>query len=643
MSVVLLSDAPSSSTLDFSKYDGFLGSLGVVYHHTAETRPTSQTLQLRPTRQDTGLNSDEVRPESGDIFSQSDFRGGMGQTRYHVKGSDEAKTRYYFSKGFDISQEGKLRHARAFEIGTTVHDTVLALSVHNNTLFAVANPDALPGAYRVIRHSGSFPPTWTEENPYAGEAVTGTPGPQSLVSSDYNMYLALGTNGIHRRDLAGTWTHYSDANVNMLAYAKERLIGAKDDGGGLYEITTSGVAPAPFDTLPAGYTARSIFTLGAYIYVVATMPLVYGRGRIYHYGLNSAGTALERKGTTEFPAGDTPYHGVGYLNVALVTTYRLAEAGGAAAYVTALYRAVPDENGFLSYVLEAESRTPSAGVGQDFPGPMVSGGSEVSIAWNDTNDSFQGIARYDLVRGGLSLQGAVRRETWATQFYDASIYRGQRILGDNNDLYYENLNKYEQTATLITSMADWNNAGLKSWTDIQISHKPLPIGASVAVYYTTVHPDENNWTLAGTSNIAGSTGAKFAISGVVARTFALKFVSTRGTDVNTAPEISGYSVRSNPKPEATEWVLSRTIRVLSKDQKDDGGAEIRQNPKTTRDAILATAYSTTTLYESDATWSVRVEAIRDVKPVLAKGTSTGGNVYKEGYFLELQMIGTKTT
>lgn len=640
MSIVLVEEVVAGSR-DFSKYDGYLGNQGLVYHHTAESRPTTQTLPLRPTRQDTGQNSWQTRPESGDVFSQGEFFGGMGQAYFHTPTSDP--DRYLWSDGFKVS-DGPLEHTEE-------------LTANADLISPRGKPVWLDGTVYTcnsnnVRLYADMTAAGSNETPHAGEvAVTA----RDLTTDGNTVYAALGVNGIHYRTGVAVWEHLqpdgaTDLNVGdarVVRWLRDRLMVVGDAGLSIFEVVNDST-PAALHTLPAGWEFTDIWENGAYIYASA-YNLAAQSSIIYRFGLNDAATAMEEKGNDPMPQNVIITRGIGYLGSVWlhgVTLYNSAQA-------PTFWQGLADGDGGLQMLRIMEGDKRSTVSGSSYIGDIYPDAENILMSWwtssNHPIANRQGLASYDPARGAFTQDAS-----WAIGGSNVpeivtGIIRAlwRKVVFYRAGLYYtpENatpLPLVASTASFVSSVADWNNAGTKTWDQIEINHKPLPAGASVAVYYTTQHPDDNAWTLAGTSNTADSTGDIFTLTNVTSRLFALKLVSTRGSNTTSAPEILGYSVRSNPKPETTEWVLTRTVRILSKDQKDGGGAEFRQNPKTVRDAVLATAYTTTTLYESDATWSVRVEAIRDVKPVLAKGTSTGGNVHDEGYLLELQMLGTKT-
>jgi hypothetical protein len=859
MGIVLL-PVGAGTDLDFTTYDGYLGSQGLIYHDDPEARAETRTLPLRPTRQDTGQNPWETRPESGDVFSQGDFRGGAGQTYFHHQNRDPS--RFFSSSAFDIAEEGKLSHVyrtqRTLDWTSGGSQTIPASLIQLGGVLMASWGGKNTDPDHVAVHDGDFPGTWTTEDASDGETGGERPGatrfypqtgaasvtppydsdfdqtyadtrilaktkagaatevgtipatqdprgqiglsrlvtetlktgqtfstgdtvsavlackndPYSLsasysaklflvikvmasdnttvratlyqspadgdgatwssatvsqplttrvrtstnltasytcVAGDYlvvdagasfrrqatddaatlafetggtsadhplvdgatddgvgwiefsntvmfaseatsspiiyelatdgsKVYAAMGPNGIHQRSAAGVWSHYSDALAKHVIWAKDRLIAATDTS--IYEIVAAGAAPTSLQTLPADWAYTDIWENGAYIYASAVNEEA-GLSKIYHFGTNAAGTAIEPQGSTPMPSGELVYSGAGYLNQVFLGVGRRTEATGSdpLAADPVLYSATPDAEGFLHYINVASNDSRATGNRPIRAIANVTHG--IYAAWQ--TEDFIGLALYDMARGAFSqhlqIPGASAGQVRITSVF---VYEGRTIIAiPNFGVYYEDIGTYETEATLTTSIANWNNASFKAWTDIEIAHDPLPAGASVDVYYTTKHPDEDDWALAGTSNTLDSVGATFALSNVSSRMFALKLVSTRATDATQAPEIAHFSVRSHPRPAETEWVLTRYVRILAKDQKE-GGSWVYQDPDEVRLDLMDTAYTSTTLYEPGVTWNVRVEQISDHEPSQPVYSDTSGTGDEEVYIMRLDFIGTRT-
>lgn len=622
---------------DAHRYDGLINDGSTDYPllyvgNDPELVRNTSSVPLRAVRQDTGQNPYEVRPESGDIFAQGDFSYGSGQERYHRPKSDPSK--YFTSEGFDISVPGKLTHLNATALATA--NGAWQMEVFNDFPFVIGNAAS---ANRVYSGNGSFPGTWTSENPHAGE---GDQIVRQLATNGTVLFAAIDTNGVHQRTTGGVWSHYQVGGVNLntggtavrVSFLKDRLlvVGQSGSSFALYEVASSATPPV-VQALPVGWASGFLFESGPYIYWPAWSP-DYSKGRIYHFGLNSAGSAIEAKGSTPMPDGVVPLHGVGYVGA----TYVVGGTYEASSLNPVIYQAEVNEDGTLELAKLADGL---GGVAQ----AVKSRKESVIFPWvldGDPKGDRCGIASHNLGRQAFANNLAVSPlPSPNVNVNDLIIYNGRALFSTDNGLYYENLGTPVTTATLITSIADWNNAGSKTWNKIEIQHKPLATGCSVQVFYTLKHPDENTWVSAGTSSTVGSEGATFALTGITSRIFALKLVSTASG--SNSPTITGFSVRSDPYVSPGEWKLTRYVRIAYEDRKDGNARAVRKPPVTTRNALMNLLYSYVTLTEDDAVWNVRVEGIREIVPKLGTQPSTGGNPNRDFFILALELQGTKTS
>lgn len=629
MTTVLLDAPVDVSALDFTTYHAYLDSvaLPLIYYTGEGAGATTNSLPLRPVKQDTGQNPNEVRPEYGDYFAQSDFSDGSGQTLFHAPASE--KSRYYKSDGFDISTKGLLKHLRATKT-RVMTGGIRAIETADSSMFVIDGT--------TVKRTTDFI-TYTTDDPGGGVLS------YDMTSSGDDIYTANAANSVYKRTGATNgWAQYvTSGAVEGVAWLKDRLMVHTGAGRSIHEITTGGAAiPSAIETLPVGWFFSSMWEAGAYIYASAFTD-VGNKGRIHFYGLNSGGTAIEKKGSTPMPDGTLLLGGGGYVN----TSFMLALVNVAAsAYVCALYKATADSNGFLDYqeILRASEEFDggTAGIGNYIKIKGV--GNKVFVPWIDFDESasagFAGLLAYDLARDAVSRH---LEHSHMTRPSSVGIYKNTLVIGGFGE-NTEDKTKYVATASLVTSIADFNNAGLKVWDQVSITHNPLAADTSIAVYYTTKHPDENDWTLVGTSNTPSSTGQTFRLTDVESRIFALKFVSTANAGQTAAPEFLGYSVRSNPSLSTPEWVLTRYVHVKEDIRKTGGLGQLKYyDPKVRRKAIQDRLYDWVDFYEPDAIWNVRIEKIEDVEPGQPVHHITSGNRNEEEYVMKLTMIGTRTS
>ena len=603
-------EAEGSFALDWSRYDGYiedtLGALGLIYFEQGDNKKQTISRALQPTRQDVGNNPFEIRPESGNIFSQGDFSHGAGQRYYH---HTEADSKAYFrSEGFDISEPGKLKHH---------HATTLDLSDANAGVLEIANglPFAASGQ-TVKRSDGAFPGAWSTDDPHNGEGATTV---YDLASSGAELYAALGANGIHKRIVAGTWAHWSDTTATRIAWLKGRIIAAGGtDSRSVYEVLSSGAAPTAVETLPEGWVVEDFFEAGRFIYAVCVNTNA-AKSEIHIYGMNTGLTAIEKKGSQEFPFGQIIKSGTGYLNVILLAGGVKNSSGG---YDPVLYRAVPDDQGFLEYIKIAEDiGSGSSDLASQAFCPI---GEEIIVGWSTGASSYLGAARtgiasYNIATGSFShhLRGA------ASAAVTRSIvsYKGRLLFTrTGTGVYAEDVGHYVADAVLITSVADWNNAGGKVWDTIEVNHAALVTGTNIKVAYATEIPSSTTtWKDALTSLTVGSDGAKVLTSNLQARLFAVKLTSYSNGAFTAFTEVLGFGVRSNPSPDSAEFLLSRLIRIADKDRKDPQAEEINQDAEVVRQRLLGLAFQWVKVYEPGGlVWVARVEQINDEPPFLTR-------------------------
>ena len=625
----------TSGTRDFTKYDAYLDTQGLVFATGEGMQGQTQTKEQRPVRQDTGTNPWETRPESGDIFSQGDFINGMGQTYFHRQNRDEAK--YLWSRGIDITN-GTLKLHRAWAESDSAREYQY-FTVAEGTLFGTNQGSAV--------YSTSDLTTWSTDTPTAMTAWGG------LTNNGHQVFVGgrdAGLNGFIYRKSGGTWTAYygsvASTYPQVLHWTKDRLIWWDATGNRLYEQTASGTANATLRaTYQTGTTCKGIFTAGAYIYVIMTTT---DRTIIFHYGLSTDATPiLQAKGYTEFPSGVEIHSGVGYVGQVYLGG-SIREFANTKRCV--FYSATPDDSGHLHYLKVAEGFNGNTASSPELQvTAMTASEDKVYMSWpthanaDALNGTNTAVGCYDIARGSFSLLPSVVASA-ATSADAIAVFKGRVVFGHDatNKAYATSSTVYTTSGTFITSIADWNNAGQKVWDRVEWATKPLPDGATVQGYYTTKHPDQNDWTLFATQNTLNSESLNTTLSSVQGRIFALKFVLNRSTATTTTPELLNYSARSYPKPSTTEWRLTRYVRIMDLDARDGGGEEIRQNPETVREWLLNKANEPVTWYEAGSTWSVLVKEIGDIEPGLSVYSQTSGDTIRDVFVMRLVMEGTRT-
>jgi hypothetical protein len=621
-------------TVDFTKYDAYVDTTPFVYYEGAQA--VTETQELTPTRSDVGANPDEIRPESGDVFGMSDFSGGAGQEFYHKPNRNP--TAFYTSEGFDISRPGVMKHLWDAAKASTVTTSVGVLAQVQDLPFVA-------DGVGVKRGDGAFPGTWTTEDPHVAE---GNQTVLDLAASGNELYAALGVNGVHRRNAAGTWAHFQpDAATNLdvgtatlVAWAKDRLIAVGTAGTQIFEVTTDST-PSALKTLPTGWVFTDIFETGQFIYAPA-INTNSGLSRIHIFGLASSGTTLEDRGSTPLPDGQLCYSGTGYLDAVFLGCGKRNASGG---YDPLIYQATPAESGHL--MLQKLAEEEGAGATNLSVGAVAPLGESVLFGWTQTSGASSGEAREGLAifhLGRAAFANHIRKQAPAgtpQRIISITVYKGRILFSLEGDgLYYEDLDNYAPEAYIISSIADYFNAGSKTWSYLEQAYKPLPSGSSVTLDYTTKHPEDDTWAEALNDSTASSESAETSLSRTESRIFAVRLNSNALADQSDAPTILSFAIRSNPLPMAAEYNLVRYLRINPSDNKRKG-EPFTQDPKLVRKNLQALAWHHVKFYEADATWNARIVGVADYETAQPLHETTTGEGPKESYVLRLTMRGTR--
>lgn len=622
-------------SLDFTVYDLYVDDgtsvVGHLLHEDEETKSTERANPARTEKTDVGQNPFELRPEFGDPFAQGDFSHGADQVYFHQVGRDAKK--YLASEGFDISEPGLLRHVHEMAEGFD-STSVVKMTVADGLIF-VTNGTS------IRRGNGAFPGVWTDDPPHVAE---GAQTVHDVTSRGDEVFAACDTNGVHIRSAAGTWSHFQpDGATNLVvgtatrvAWLKDRLFVAGTGGREAFEVVSDST-PTAIKTLPVGWTFESFFEAGAFVYATS-VNVDAGMSRVHIFGLNSAGTFIEDKGSVPIPRGELIFAGIGDPGGIFLGGGKINTAGG---YDPIFYQAIQGETGFLQLLKITEGEGGSADCSIQ---AFESLGDEIVFSWPLGTPALTGartgVARYHLGNQAFS-QDLKKTGAGTAQIPSILSYKGRIVFTIEGDgLYYEDVDNFVAEAYLISSIADWSSAGLKVWDLLQLSHKELPSTSSVIVEYTTKHPEENEWNQAISNSVAGSEGTSNRLTDVASRLFAVKLRSFATTDQSNHPQIQSFSVRSNPTRPEPEYILTRFVRLLAKDKKDPQAPWVYKDPAATRIALEFLLDSWVTIYEPGVTWTAFVKDIATVKPAEPFISATNGEPLKEAYLVRLDMVAT---
>lgn len=614
---------------DFTVYDGYIdnpdsGTIPFIYFEDDSAKPQTVSRPLSPPRTDVGGSPTEVRPESGEIFSQQDFSHGAGQLYFHHEGRDVQ--RFLWSEGFEVEidtvgQPTLLHHLNDVPTAAVSSATVGKIEVFNDFPFIIDGASIRKG-------SGDFPGFWSSESP------GGTP--QDMVSSGEYLYAALGAAGIARRDTAGAWSIWQATPLaTRIAWVKNRIMAS--DGAVIYEITD---IVRTVETLPAGWVFESIFEAGGFIYAVANNASS-GLSRISTYGLNTSGDAIEKKNETPFPRNQLMYSGRGFLGSVYIGGGIKNSSEG---FDPVVYQAFPQENGALTYLKVNEGE--GAGAIDLSVKALEPIGEDIVFGWS-LGSGFDfgardGLAihkpKVDAFLGHLKKTGAGAGK----QVLGIALYRGRLLFTLKGDgLYYEDTTHFVDQAQLWTSVADWNTTAKKSWDTIQVSHNRLPASTSVRAEYSTRLPSEGTWNPGVFSDVDDSEVAEANFTDVVSQMISLRLTSLANPGKTEAPSGLGFLVRSNVIPDHPEFGLSRYVRLVNKDRKDSDAPMVFNDVAAVRRKLHNLAYQWVTLYEPGVVWTLHVDSVAEVQPFLVEYDATLGEGQAQGYVVQLTMTGTR--
>lgn len=632
MNIVLMPVDPVDSGLDFNKYHAYINAMGVIYAEGGEAVEQRQSLRLRPVRQDVGNNPFETRPESGDIMAQGDFSRGQGQNFLHRQGiSDPSKA--YYMEGFDIEEVGVLTHLPDLDVAAGV----LAPRAMTQALGELFIADGTN-----VKRTTDLA-TFTSEDPHNAEPATTV---LDLASSGDEVFAALGTNGLHRR-AGAAWAHYQIAATNVntgdtrrVYWIRGRPFVVGEGGRSVYEVVVA--APARIgDILPAGWIYESMFTAGNFIYGCAVNALS-GLSLLRIFALKSDASGYEWRGDTNMPRGTVIFCGANEFGKVYLGGGRKNKQGG---FDPVLFQAVADGDGFI-YLEQKLAQGKGAGALDLAVRSIEPAGEYLLVGWSlgpgSPYGAREGLAAIYPARGAfVHAQSQDVAPNPVEAVTDIITYGGKVVFTTSDTLAYEDTTQLRSESFVVSSAGDWSNGGLKSWDLVQVWYRPLAVGQQIDVYYTTKQPKENDWTLLGSATIPGSQKTTFRLN-AESTYFALKLVSRATADGTTAPQITGYSVRSNPKPEESEWVLVRTIELVESNRKNEEAEEAFFKPKEDRRTLERLLYSWVTLYEPGGdVWDVRVEDVQVTEIGDPIHEATSGQDEKEGYRIRMTFVGTE--
>lgn len=642
MGVIVLAPASvDSGERDFTQYDAYIDALGLILEQGEEGSATNRLVATRPPRTDTGQNKYEIRAEVGDLFAQGNFVGGQGQ-EFADDPEDSDPRKYLWGDGFDITSLRSISHLRKAEVAAGATAAATAIEQLLDAVYFTSGTD--------VKSTTDFAAYVTEDPSGADAGATVL----SLAARGSELFAALGVEGVHMRTAAGVWADYQPdgatdyaatgaTSMTLVRWLRNRLW-AVGDGNKLYETVNDSTPPILGDTLPAGWTYTDIFEGGQYVYAVASAPGA-GMSTIFHFRYNETTALFEPVGSsTPVPRGQVIHCGIGYLGKVFLGGGKRNASNG---YDPVLYQCVQLDDGSL-FLEQKLAQGEGSGSLDLSVRSLVADEENLIFSWSQGATHPYGIREglgvFHLARGAFANFVAVTPAPGTPKSpLDIAIFKGRRVWVTSTGLFREDPSALVATATLISSIADQNSAGEKNWSEIEIGHNALPAGSSIEVYYSTQNTP-TDWILAGTNSAEGSLGKTFLLDDVTSVYFTLKFISKAGSAGTSAPELSSFTVRSDPAPREPEWALMRRFSIAETVKKDENAQEeVYPDPNATVAYLESLAYDWIDLFEQPSTWRVHVEQITVTRVGEPQYDSTVGEGSKNVFSVEILFRGKKLT
>lgn len=503
-----------------------------------------QTVEPQQRNPDTASNPEDMRAETGESFSRSDFTGGEGLDRAHRRnGTERDFSRFWDSRGVDVTPG----RAGSQEKVTLLHDTASIrtaatdlqrqpLATIGTVLYAVASNDTLVDR---TADPTAGTPTWTTEDP------GGTGTIRDIAALGDELYAAQGATEIRKRSSAGSWAAWSSLNAVRVWAVKGRIVGS--DGTGLYEAGDS--ADTLLETLASGESWTDVVDGGSAILAAAT------DGNIYAFVDNDGTLTLETQ--QNIFLGEYPTALAQAAGIAFVATAEDTSGGGK---IGRLYRGVV--SGLNIKAAQLLKEWGDGATTLDRAPHRIIGTRDAILTGVVESATETHLWRYHLATGGL-----VRDLVMA----DTGICEGLAVIDDRVFASVFEQEIYRETTTfvdegwLIGPLADFFNAAPKTWVGARLATAAVPTTTTAVLAYTT-DPEaiedeaDASWTTIITAtNAAPGLSAETAITGVEARYLAGKLVLTPNGANTAGPEVLSYTFRGLPLPTERDYQLPVNI------------------------------------------------------------------------------------
>lgn len=461
--------------------------------------------------------------------SQNDWELGEGQRWFRSKDPDRVR-RYWLGTNIDpISIPGQVA------MRTTVGSLTFAAA-------ALGCAEATGGIYTTTATNLYLVDSTGAITDKGAHGLGATPSQWGVTSDSSNVFVtttAAGSLGV-RRWSGSAWTTFSATACDSLAFLNNTLYGYRNDIGALIRYSTAGVAAIIYtwqDAVGAALTGAGYQTrlrpYGGKLLILRALG-VRRPGELWTYdGTNTSEVA-------DFPANFVASDLEVVNGIAFVAGY----LNRGTDKLPAIYYYVNNNNGLLW-------KAGTSGYA-NATWPAMAGWAEGLAFTDDTTGS---LLQYNIATGGVHTIG-----TYTVTNATAMMAANQNILLHTRNAaagYYYPTSTLATTATLITSLFDFDNSLTKQFRGVKIDFD-VPAG-STATFDIAYQVDsvDGAWT---TLQTGATSGTEYTLTGVSGRAIAVRVTFNKG-NATTSPRLKRVYIRASPQLQTykrAEYVLDLT-------------------------------------------------------------------------------------
>ena len=540
--------------------------IGQFHHETIPILNQQQTVQ--------SASGEQTLSRQGFWFASVDgWHHGAGQQYQDRSDSDPA--RFRSSKGVNIWTKNELSLLQNTANKRASANTNLKFLVVGSLIYVV------DGNSLLFTADITGAPAWSDAFIQAGEAAQ----PVSSVCTDgYNIYAALGSNGIHTTTRgAVVSTHFNALQADLIDFVNGRIMAAAGDS--IYNITAAGAAPAAlFTRSPANTDFRWVgFAAGpTHIYAAGFSG---DKSLIYKTSIKPDGTALDAPSVAaELLDGEIVRSIQGYVNQFLLIGtdkgFRLA---------------LIDGNGNLQIGLLISINSPVR--------CFEPQGQYIWFGWTNYDGVSTGLGRMDPevdVSPNNGLAAAYASDLMATAQGDVTsvvTFQSRRMFAvSGSGFWVEDLAVKVLTGSLDSGLISYGITDSKIAAFLDTRYRTL--AGTHSVYIAT---EAGNFVAVG-SHSPDLSPEQFSLSQLKGEAFEIRNQFTRDTtNTNTGPILIRYTVKASPVVDIGEYfyvpvILAAVLEVDGKEVSQDHVAELAYLKSLRSDVTITTYQELTVSY-----------------------------------------------